>query len=86
MSWEKWLEQDDVLPAEDASAAPAGKAERVLADGRTALPAGLAPFRRALPGREPVRELLGDGLAYARGGRTILDDVAVAAFAGEPSR
>ena len=82
MSWEKWLEDDEILPAQDAAPGAAQHAQEKTR--RPSYQPGSHRFGEPLPGRRPVRELVGTGLAFARGGRTILDDVTVAAFAGEP--
>ncbi len=92
MSWEKWLDDDDVLPAEDAAAAPrATTGAPPPPDGRRPQPsrpsryrAGDHRFGDPLPGRERVGRLSAAGLSYARGGRTILTDVGVEVDAGEP--
>ncbi len=82
MSWEKWLDDEDVRPAEEAAAPVDGRLPKPPRPSRYAR--GSHRFGEPLPGREPVRELLGEGLSFARGGRTILDRVALAAYAGEP--
>jgi putative ABC transport system ATP-binding protein len=90
MSWEKWLEADDVAPAEDASQArpaaqppPAGTGD---GQGPKALRyrQGDHRFGEPLPGRERVGELVATGVSYARDGRQILAEVNVAAYPGEP--
>ena len=91
MSWEKWLEADDVQPAEDAKQErPARERSDRGDDGGPREPRtaryrqGDHRFGEPLPGRERVGELLATGLSYARDGRQILADVSLAAYAGEP--
>jgi ABC-type lipoprotein export system ATPase subunit len=91
VSWEKWLEEDDVLPAQDAAPGSTVREGRQSEQGRQSQQSrrpryepGSHRFGEPLPGREPVRELIGTGLGFARAGRTILEDVAIEAFAGEP--
>jgi len=88
VSWEKWLDDDDVLPAQDAGQERPTAARARSRDRRpTQVPRyrqGDHRFGEPLPGRERVRELSGTALSYARDGRVILDAVTLAAFAGEP--
>jgi len=91
VSWEKWLEDDDVLPAQDAAAAPRASSGPPPTDARppeasrpSRYRAGDHRFGEPLPGRERVGRLSATGLSYARGGRTILRDVGVEVYAGEP--
>ena len=90
MSWEKWLEADDVAPAEDAGqdgqTGQRGPApERGVQEPKAPrYRQGDHRFGEPLPGRARVTELVGTGLSYARDGRQILADVSVAAYPGEP--
>jgi ABC-type lipoprotein export system ATPase subunit len=90
VSWEKWLEADDVEPAEDAGRDRLAE-QRAPAPGRRGQEPQAPRYRQGdhrfgepLPGRERVTELVGTGLSYARDGRQILTGVSVAAYPGEP--
>ena len=71
MSWERWLDEDEAR----------ARGEQQVAV--TAYQRGTHRFGEPLPGRRRVRELTADGVWFARGGRTILSDVTISAFAGE---
>ena len=71
MSWQRWIEEDVARARGEQQASAAGYLR------------GSHRFGEPLPGRAPVRELTADRVSYARGGRTILADVTLSAFAGE---